>query len=184
LKCSVTDFLAAGGAGNHSWNVVRSEADHLLFKHAGESGAKVFDKTKVMSVEFQPHNKLGSGVVGDAAHDVGTPVSATWSQKESGKSGSIRFQYLVDASGRAGLVSTKYLKSRKYNQGLKNIAIWGYWDSAETYGPGVGDPFFEAIQGKLRIRYQYPSRDLTVNNTIQMEVAGSGTYHCTMVLYP
>lgn len=151
LSLTVTDFLAAGGAGNHSWNVIRSEADHLLFTHAEESGAKVFDKTKVMSIEFQEkRDKLGNATSG-AAEDIGTPVSAAWSQKESGASGTIRFQYLLDASGRAGLVSTKYAKTRKYNQGLKNMAIWGYWESAATHGPGVGDPFFEAIQGTLNI---------------------------------
>jgi flavin-dependent dehydrogenase len=79
---------------------------------------------------------------------MGTPVSASWSQKEGGATGTIRFQYLVDATGRAGLVSTKYAKNRKYNQGLKSIAVWGYWESAATHGPGVGDPFFEATQGK------------------------------------
>jgi hypothetical protein len=34
---TVTDFLAAGGPQNYSWNVIRSEADELLFRHAGKS---------------------------------------------------------------------------------------------------------------------------------------------------
>lgn len=141
----VTDFIAAGGAGNHAWNVVRSEADHLLFKHAGESGAKTFDGVKVGGIEFEPQH--GDGDVKDTAMGLGRPVSASWLRKDSGVSGTIRFKYLVDASGRAGLVSTKYMKNRKYNQGLKSMAVWGYWKSAGTAGPGVGDPYFEAIQG-------------------------------------
>lgn len=145
LLLSDTDFLAAGGAGNHSWNVLRSEADHILFKHAGESGAKVFDKTKVTGIEFEPQHRDGD--LKDTATDVGRPVSASWERKEGGVSGTIRYKYLVDASGRAGLVSTKYAKTRKYNNGLKSIATWGYWENAGTHGPGVGDPFFEAIQG-------------------------------------
>lgn len=153
LSLSVTDFIAAGGAGNHSWNVIRSEADHILFKHAAESGAKTFDKTKVTAIEFEPQQKNLNGNANGSTSGVGQPVSASWSQNESGVAGTIRFKYLVDASGRAGLVSTKYAKTRKYNQGLKSIAFWGYWESAGTAGPGVGDPFFEAIQGKYCTHY-------------------------------
>lgn len=148
LPTSVTDFLAAGGAGNHSWNVVRSEADHILFKHAGESGAKVFDKTKVNEIEFENKYVNGNGVAKNSPPSLGKPVSASWSQKESGLSATIRFRYLVDASGRNGIVSQKYLKNRKYNQGLKSIAIWGYYKNGKPHGPGVGDPFFEALQGE------------------------------------
>ena len=145
LTLSDTDFIAAGGAGNHSWNVVRSEADHILFMHAGTSGAKIFDGTKVSALDFEPQHSHGN--MEELETSPGRPVSASWSRKEDGSSGTIRFKYLVDASGRAGLVSTKYKKNRKYNQGLKSVAQWGYWKSAGTHGPGEGDPFFEAIQG-------------------------------------
>ncbi|KAL4734877.1 hypothetical protein BDV11DRAFT_212446 [Aspergillus similis] len=111
-KPGYTDFLAANGAGQYSWNVIRSEADDLIFKHARKSGAKVFD------------------------------------DNDSADLGAICFEYLVDASGRAGLVSTKYLKNRVHNPGLRSIAIWGYWTGAKTYGPGVGDAFAEALEGK------------------------------------
>ena len=79
--------------------------------------------------------------------DPGRPVSAAWSRKD-GSSGRINFDYLVDASGRAGIISTKYLKNRTFNQDLKNVANWGYWKGAISYGVGTpkqGDPFFEAL---------------------------------------
>ena len=82
--------------------------------------------------------------------DPGRPVSASWSRKDGG-SGRINFDYLVDASGRAGIVSTKYLKNRKTNQGLKNIANWGYWKGTADYAPDTprqGQPLFEALSGK------------------------------------
>ena len=41
------------------------------------------------------------------------------------------FDYLIDASGRAGLVSTRYLRNRRFHQSFKNVAIWGYWEQAE-----------------------------------------------------
>ncbi|KAF7168573.1 hypothetical protein CNMCM5623_001555 [Aspergillus felis] len=138
-----TDFIAAGGPGSHAWNVVRSEADHIMFKHAGKSGAKVFDGVKVNGIDFEPL----PGAAKDSA--LGRPVCATWASKGTGTSGTVKFEYLVDATGRAGLVSTKYMKNRRYNEGLKNVASWGYWKGAGSYGVGTpreGDPYFEAIE--------------------------------------
>lgn len=40
-----TDFSATLGPGGFSWNVVRSESDELMFRHAASSGAKTFDGT-------------------------------------------------------------------------------------------------------------------------------------------
>lgn len=144
-----TDFVAAGGPGSYAWNVIRSEADHLIFKHAGENGAKTFDGVKVNAINFEPLSEENSDPV---STDLGRPVSATWTRKADKSSGVIKFEYLVDATGRAGLVSTKYMKNRTYNQGLKNVATWGYWKGASSYGIGTpreGDPYFEAIAGKL-----------------------------------
>ncbi|KIN07016.1 hypothetical protein OIDMADRAFT_36690 [Oidiodendron maius Zn] len=140
-----TDYLAAGGPQAYTWNVVRSESDDLMFRHAGKSGAKIFDGVKVTDLDFVP-----SGIdvpENSKVADPGRPVSATWSRKD-GSSGKIKFQYLVDASGRVGLVSTKYLKNRKYNQGLKNVASWGYWKGTGQYAMGTkrqNQPYFEAL---------------------------------------
>jgi len=142
---SYTDFVAAGGPGGYSWNVIRSEADEILFRHAGESGASIFDGTKVTDIEFEESSE---DVVDSANPNPGKPVSATWSRKD-GSTGQVKFDYLIDASGRAGLVSTKYLKNRRYNQGLKNVASWAYWTGGGTYGVGthkVGAPYFEALK--------------------------------------
>lgn len=122
----------------------RSEADELLFKHAAECGVKTFDETTVESIQFSPIHPGSSDTKG-----LGHPVSATWTRK-SGDSGTISLDYIVDASGRKGLVSTKYLKNRSYNQGLKNIASWGYWKGGGVYGVGTykeGVPYFEALEG-------------------------------------
>ena len=62
----------------------------------------------------------------------------------------ITFDYLVDATGRAGLMSTKYLKNRKFRDSLKNVATWGYWAGTDSYAEGTpraGAPFFEALTG-------------------------------------
>jgi flavin-dependent dehydrogenase len=162
-----TDFIAAGGPDGYAWNVVRAQADELLFKHAAECGAKMFDATKVSAIEFEPHlhngingaNGTGLNGTNGSAHTsrpepsqtstLGRPISATWTRKD-GTSGSITFKYLIDATGRQGIVSTKYLKNRKFNQGLKNIANWGYWKGGGVYAPGTpmeGSPYFEALKG-------------------------------------
>ena len=134
-----TDFVALGH-DNAAWNVVRSEFDHLLLEHASELGAKVRQNTKVVSLEFDENDK---------------PVSATYSHRpsqdvENTVGGKITFEYLVDATGRAGLMSTKYLKNRNFTDSLKNIAVWGYWAGAGSYGEGTtraGAPWFEALTG-------------------------------------
>lgn len=145
----VTDFIAVGGPKNYSWNVIRSEADDIMFRHASKVGAKTFDGVKVTSIDFESSDIPSVNQDADALNP-GRPVSATWTRKEDGSSGSIKFDYLVDASGRVGVVSTKYLKNRKNNRGLKNIASWGYWKGAGNYGAGTpreGSPYFEALKG-------------------------------------
>ena len=111
-----------------------------MFRHAGECGAAIFDGRKITSIQFEP--EVDSAFLG-----LGRPVSASWSQKD-GSMGLIRFKHLVDATGRAGLMSTKYLKNRRMNDSLKANASWGYWKGAETTQKGKkgeSDPYFEAI---------------------------------------
>lgn len=143
-----TDFIAAGGPDSYAYNVVRSESDNLIFQHAGKSGAHIFDQTKVENIEFAPTDEAWV----DELPNPGRPVSATWSRKD-GSSGTIAFDDLIDASGRVGIIATKHYKNRKYNQGLKNIATWGYFKNTGYYGVGThkeGDPYFEALNGKSR----------------------------------
>ncbi|KAJ5512495.1 Flavine halogenase aclH, partial [Penicillium fimorum] len=108
-----TEFISAGGPNNFTWNVTRSEADDLMFRHAKASGANVFDGVEVNDINFDNIS--------------GHSYAASYSQKATGAKGTINFRYLVDASGRAGLVNTKYVKNRTYNTALKNVAHWDYW---------------------------------------------------------
>ncbi|KAF9267733.1 FAD/NAD(P)-binding domain-containing protein [Marasmius fiardii PR-910] len=142
-KEAYTDFVAIGQQ-NSSWNVIRSEFDQLLLKHARSCGASVFEQTRITSLSF-------------AKDDPTRPVSAAWAYAPSSDattdtpketSGTIDFDYLLDTSGRAGIMSTKYLKNRHFNQSLKNIAVWGYWKNVGSYGVGttrLGAPYFEAL---------------------------------------
>jgi flavine halogenase len=169
----VTDFRAPN-EDNRSWNVVRSEADELMFRHAEECGAKVFDGVKVTSIQFDESGAATNGHSngytnghtnghsnGDSADITkGRPISAQW-KAGTGETGTIKFDYVVDASGRAGILSTKYLKNRTYSQALKNVANWSYFSGCGVYGKGTdreGVPFFEALRGK----YSFVSKSLFV----------------------
>lgn len=134
-----TDFVGAGGPQGYTYNVVRSEADELIFRHAGVSGAKTFDGVKVNSLEFRPSGLPQSSDPDCEIPDPGRAVSASWTNKETGTAGVVNFDYLVDASGRNGMMSTKYLKNRKMNTGesLQSVANWGYWTNGGTCAVGT-----------------------------------------------
>lgn len=143
--------------------MIRSEADELIFRHAAKSGAKTFDGVKVNSVEFVDVEKRANGTAtngdtnvtelgGDASKlaNPGRPVSASYTRKGDGSTGVVRFDYIVDASGRAGVVNTKYLKNRHYNTALKNVANWAYYEGTNFYDNDPtrrNTPFFEALNG-------------------------------------
>ncbi|KLO13206.1 FAD/NAD(P)-binding domain-containing protein [Schizopora paradoxa] len=128
-----TNFLEIGPEA-YSWNVVRSEADEILLRHAQESGVEVFEGIKVESIDFEDEKR---------------PRVAHYVSKDTGEKGQITFDYVVDASGRQGVLSTKYFHNRVYNKGLRNIATWGYWKGCGVYEEGTERahvPYFEALQ--------------------------------------
>ncbi|KAH7912479.1 FAD/NAD(P)-binding domain-containing protein [Hygrophoropsis aurantiaca] len=154
-----TDFISRDKE-NYSWNVIRSQADQLLFQHAGKCGARVFDGTKVLELGF-----LTSG-------DAVRPVSAKWENSKKLEKGEIHFEWLVDASGRQGVMSTKYLRNRKFNQSLKNIACWGYWSGTNVYSPETsrrGSPYFEALSDESGWAWFIPLHDGTTSVGIVMD---------------
>lgn len=105
----------------HGYQVERDELDHLLLNNAKRHGVQVFEGVEVKNLFFQNDR----------------PYKAEWLQtvgKEGG--GEISFDYLVDASGRNGLMTTRYLKSRRYSESFQNVAVWGYWKDAKDFGKG------------------------------------------------
>lgn len=81
---------------NYAWNVVRSEFDDMLLHHAEECGAAVFQQTKVSEINFSIDDGQGN-------------LRPTGAQlvRHTGEKGYISFDYLIDASGRSGVMSTK-----------------------------------------------------------------------------
>jgi len=100
----------------------RAERYFPMLRHAESDGATVFEETKVTEVQFEggnPNNRA---------------ISATWLSKK-GQTGTISFDHIIDASGRNGIICTKYLKNRTYNEDLRNVAVWGYWKNPRPNSP-------------------------------------------------
>ncbi|MEC3979031.1 NAD(P)/FAD-dependent oxidoreductase [Amycolatopsis sp. H20-H5] len=106
------NFNHLTGAGGYSYQVVRSEFDRILLDNAAELGVDVRQSVKVTDIAF----------------DQGRPVSASWVRTaDRAVTGEISFDFLIDASGRGGVMATKYLKNRRYQEAFRNIAVWSYW---------------------------------------------------------
>ncbi|KAJ7983266.1 putative halogenase [Mycena polygramma] len=146
-----TDFISLNPDGG-AWNVVRSEFDEILLRHAGHCGVTVREGIKVENINFD---------------DANNPHSAEWSSKD-GTTGTITFEYLVDASGRQGIMSTKYLRNRRFNASLRNVACWGYWKGASMYAPPNHSnrnnaPWFEALVDESGWAWFIPLHNGTVS---------------------
>jgi len=101
----------------YSFQVSRSKFDKILLDHAKEQGAQVFEGVKAVSIDWKEVNGKQR------------PVSCKWSRCEGAEAseGEIAFDYVIDASGRRGIIDTSYLKNRKNHSIFQNIAVWGYW---------------------------------------------------------
>lgn len=116
------DFGELRGRHTYSFQVERSKFDHILLRHAAAQGAAVHEGIEVRALDF------------DSA---GRPCRAHWVQKaDAGVTGEIAFDYLIDASGRNGLMASRYLRNRKYHRVFQNVALWGYWTGAVCQEPG------------------------------------------------
>ncbi|KAJ6506118.1 hypothetical protein DFH09DRAFT_1334860 [Mycena vulgaris] len=128
-------YMIAMGAEYKTWNLIRSEMDEILFHHAQKQGAKVFQETRVESIEFEGEPTSSR------------PKAANWTQND-GSAGKIEFDWLIDATGRVGIMSSKYLKNRQMRESLRNIAVWEYWTDVRRYGEGTikaDSGWFEAL---------------------------------------
>ena len=141
---------------------VRSEFDHLLLNHARSVGAAVYEQTKVDSIAFSKDRPISVSWTHTPPPSPPSPPASPSSDNFPGffngslpnatHSGTTTFTHLIDATGRTGILSTRYLKNRHFTAFLKNIAIWGYWTNADEYAPGTsrhGAPWFEALTGTL-----------------------------------
>jgi flavin-dependent dehydrogenase len=114
-------FSEITGERTFAWQVIRSEFDQILLDHARSQGVKVCERTTIREVEFTG----------------GRPTSARWSPTgDQAAGGRIRFDYLVDASGRSGVLSARHFRNRRVHDMFRNVACWTYWKGAARLAKG------------------------------------------------
>ena len=96
---------------SQTWQVVRSEFDHLLLDNAREHGADAYDGAHVVEVLFDGDRATGVAI------------------KQDGQRREIRAGVVVDASGQAALLMNR-MKLRLWDPVLNKGAIWTYWEGA------------------------------------------------------
>lgn len=114
-------FGALRGEAQYSWQVVRSEFDQILLEHAASVGVDVRHETVVKEVIFD---------------ESGRASAARWSRPKDGVEGAISFDFMVDASGRAGVLATRHLRNRRFHEAFRNVGVWGYWEGAAPLNRG------------------------------------------------
>ena len=111
-----------------SFQVVRSEFDHILLKNAAEHGVDVREAHQVLEVDFDGERVRGVSFL----HD--------------GDKGRIDCRFLVDASGQAALLSRK-LGLHRWDEHFKNLAVYGYYrDAKHLDPPNNGNIFIESYE--------------------------------------
>lgn len=108
-----------------SYNLNRARFDKILLDHAEETGAKVLQEADVKQLIFEDERLVGV------------------KYKHLGQKYEARANFVVDASGRAGLVA-KHLDLRKMNHRLENVAVFQHFENIKPENnPAVeGDVLF------------------------------------------
>ena len=96
---------------SQTWQVVRSEFDHMMLNNAREHGVDAFDGVHVVDVLFEDDRATGVAI------------------KQDGQRKQIRARVVVDASGQGALLMNR-LKLRLWDPVLNKGAIWTYWEGA------------------------------------------------------
>ena len=107
------DFADTGEVPQpQTWQVPRERFDDLLLRHAAQSGADVREGVRVLDVAFDADSVAVS--YGPPANDIAAGPS------------SVRAKAVVDASGRAGLLSRRF-GLRVDEPGLANVAVFSHF---------------------------------------------------------
>src|SRR5438876_9152146 len=93
---------------DHAYQVTRADFDKVLLDHAAECGAEVCEQTTVDRVEFSNEH-----------------VDLT--VKSNGSYRAIRTRYVIDASGRASVLSRQFKIKKTYDH-LQKLSIFAHYD--------------------------------------------------------
>lgn len=115
------DFTAQGGGRREAaFQCERAAFDEVLLREAGKAGAEVHEDARVL------------GVITEGDRIVGVEV------KQGGETRQVRARFVMDASGRAGVISNQHFKHRKDNPRLQLVAYYKHYTGVdEATNPGV-----------------------------------------------
>jgi flavin-dependent dehydrogenase len=97
---------------SQTWQVLRSEFDHMMLNNAAEHGVEVEQGVRVREVLFDGDRAVGVGV-----------------QFEDGRQEEFRARVVVDASGQTAMLGNRFNLLEKDAQ-LRKGAVWTYWKGA------------------------------------------------------
>lgn len=116
---------------SQTWQVMRSEFDHMMIKNAAEHGVRTYEGVRVLEVLFE-----GTRAVGVRVAD------------EHGNVRDVHASVVVDASGQSSMIMSR-LGLREWDQELKKAALWTYWEDAyRDKGRDEGATIVLQTQGK------------------------------------
>ncbi|MDX1947925.1 MAG: NAD(P)/FAD-dependent oxidoreductase [Pirellulaceae bacterium] len=127
---------------SQTWQVRRSEFDHLMLENARDHGVKVFEGVRVLEILWEGERAVGVKV-----------------QDEDGSVGEVRADVIVDASGQSSMIMSR-LNLREWDPVLKKAAIWTYWEGAyRDTGRDEGATMVLQTQGKNGWFWYIPLHD-------------------------
>jgi geranylgeranyl reductase family protein len=97
---------------SQTWQVRRSEFDHLLLNNARKHGVTVHEGARVLEVLFEGKRAVGVRV-----------------KPEDGPEREVRAKVVIDAAGQSGLLIDR-LGLRQWDPVLRKSALWTYWKGA------------------------------------------------------
>ncbi|MEV7418765.1 NAD(P)/FAD-dependent oxidoreductase [Streptomyces sp. NPDC089919] len=110
----VVDWPEIFGTGAQtSWQVDRADFDEVLLRHAASQGVEVIEGAQARRVLFEEDRAVG----------------VEWTHE--GRTHTTRTDHLVDATGRAGLLSVRHLANRTPHDVFRNVAVWGYYQGGD-----------------------------------------------------
>ncbi|HEV8058802.1 MAG TPA: NAD(P)/FAD-dependent oxidoreductase [Gemmataceae bacterium] len=116
---------------SQTWQVVRSDFDHMMLENAREHGVAVHEGARVLEVLFEGDRCIGVRV-----------------QEEGGKERDVFAKVVVDASGQSSMIASR-LKLREWDPVLRKGALWTYWEGAfRDVGRDEGATIVIQTQGK------------------------------------
>lgn len=128
---------------SQTWQVRRSEFDHMMLDNAREHGVEVFEGARVHDVTLDGERVTGVKVAMEGSstvHDVAARV-------------------VVDATGQQAMLIDKF-KLREWDPVLKKAALWTYWKGAyRDVGKDEGATIVIQVQGKQGWFWYIPLHD-------------------------